>query len=488
MKVFYLAAEAEPYVKVGGLGDVAGSLPHALQEISHSNEFDIRVAIPFHGAIQQQPPPLKFLAALQIPHYPQPLQAQVYEVEHTPVKTYFISGTPFTREAPVYSADAGFDGLKFTFFSLACLEFIQAIGWQPDVVHANDWHTAPALYALLVRQEDFFRHTARVITIHNLPYLGHGAAEALTEFGLPPALNSPLPSWSQHLPLPLGIYAADRIIAVSPTYAKEIQTADFGAGLEEYLSSRQADIVGILNGLDLKTWDPSTDSYLPYPYDIHRLSQKASNKKSLFEELGWKPLPDAPLIGMVTRLDYQKGIDIAIAALRHLRDLTWQAIILGTGNPALEQAVYQLQLEIPDRLRAILRYDPNLSHRLYAAADLLLIPSRYEPCGLAQMIAMRYGTLPVGRATGGLRDTIVDDNNPYTSTGFLFQNPQSEELAATLRRAIQVFPNRRAWRAMQRNAMNQDFSWTRSAREYLRVYQEVVQEKLHYSVSKGVLL
>jgi starch synthase len=488
MKVFFLAAEAEPYVKVGGLGDVAGSLPHALQEISSPDDFEIRVAIPFHGVIQQQPPPLKFLTTLQIAHYPQPLQAQVYEVEHTPVKTYFISGTPFTQDAPVYSSDTSLDGLKFTFFSLASLEFIQAIDWQPDVVHANDWHTAPALYALLVKHEDFFRHTARVITIHNLPYLGHGAAEALTEFGLPPALNSPLPSWAQQLPLPLGIHAADRIIAVSPTYAKEIQTADFGAGLEEYLSSRQADIVGILNGLDLKTWDPATDAYLAYPYDLRRLSQKVENKRVLFEDLGWKPLPDAPLIGMVTRLDYQKGIDIAIAALRQLKDIPWQAVILGTGNPALEQAVYQLQLEIPDRSRAILRYDPKLSHRLYAAADLLLIPSRYEPCGLAQMIAMRYGTLPIGRATGGLRDTIIDDGNPYTSTGFLFQNPQSDELEATIRRAIQIYPNRRAWRAMQRNAMAQDFSWTRSAKAYLSVYQDVVQEKMLYSVSKGVHL
>lgn len=486
MKVFFLAAEAEPYVKVGGLGDVAGSLPYSLQEISSSDDFEIRVAIPFHGAIQQQPPPLKFLTTLHIAHYPQPLQAQVYEVEHTPVKTYFISGIPFTRDAPVYSSDTGFDGVKFTFFSLAGLEFIHAIGWQPDVVHANDWHTAPALYALLVKQEDFFRHTARVITIHNLPYLGHGAAEALTEFGLPPALNSPLPSWAQHLPLPLGIYAADRIIAVSPTYAKEIQTADFGAGLEKYLSSRQADIVGILNGLDLKTWNPSTDSYLPYPYDVHHLAQKARNKENLFEELGWKALSDVPLIGIVTRMDYQKGIDIAIAALRQLKDLHWQAVILGSGNPALEQAVYHLQLEIPDRLRAVLRYDPNLSHRLYAAADMLLIPSRYEPCGLAQMIAMRYGTLPIGRATGGLQDTIADDGNPYTSTGFLFQNPQSEELETTLRRAIQLFSNRRAWRAMQRNAMEQDFSWTRSAKEYLRIYQEVVQEKYLFSVSEEV--
>lgn len=488
MKVFFLAAEAEPYVKVGGLGDVAGSLPYSLQEISSSEDFEIRVAIPFHGAIQQQPPPLKFLTSLVIPHYPQPLQAQVYEVEHIPVKTYFISGAPFTQDAPVYSSDTSFDGLRFTFFSLACLEFIQVIGWQPDVVHANDWHTAPALYALLVKQEDFFRHTARVITIHNLPYLGHGAAEALTEFGLPPALNSPLPGWAQQLPLPLGIYAADRIIAVSPTYAKEIQTTDFGAGLQEYLLSRQSDIVGILNGLDLKTWDPSSDSYLPYPYDVHRLAQKARNKESLLEELGWKPLSDVPLIGMVTRLDYQKGIDIAIAALRQLNDLPWRAAILGTGNPALEQAVYQLQLEIPDRLRTILRYDPILSHRLYAAADMLLIPSRYEPCGLAQMIAMRYGTLPIGRATGGLKDTIVDNANPSTSTGFLFQNPQSEELETTLRRAIQLFANRRAWRDMQRNAMAQDFSWTRSAKEYLRVYQEVVQEKMLYSVSKEVKL
>ncbi|PWH20072.1 MAG: hypothetical protein DDG59_01370 [Anaerolineae bacterium] len=486
MKVFYLAAEAEPYIKVGGLGDVAGSLPRALQEVATEQDFEIRVAIPFHGAIQQQPPPLKFLTTLQIPHYPQPWQAQVYEVEHHPVRTYLISGHLFTPDVPVYSSDTRFDGLKFTFFSLACLEFVQAINWTPDVVHANDWHTAPALYAMLRQQEDFFRHTAKVITIHNLPYLGHGAAEALTEFGLPPALDSPLPGWAQHLPLPLGIYAADRIIAVSPTYAQEIQTTDFGAGLEEYLSSRKTEITGILNGLDLNIWNPSTDPYLHQKYHRNRLDKKAANKQNLLEELGWEATAESPLIGMVTRLDYQKGIDIAISSFRKLKDLAWQAVILGTGNPAIEQAVYQLQLEIPDRLRAILRYDPSLSHRLYAAADLLLIPSRYEPCGLAQMIAMRYGTVPIGRATGGLRDTILDTGNPYTSTGFLFQNPQSEELEATLRKAIQLYANRRAWRALQRNGMSQDFSWSRSAKEYLNVYQQVIQVKRSDSVSEGV--
>ncbi|MCX8061036.1 MAG: glycogen synthase [Anaerolineales bacterium] len=483
MKVFYLAAEAEPYVKVGGLGDVAGSLPHALQEITSGTEFEIRVAIPFHGAIQQNPPLLKFLTSLQIPHYPQPLQAQVYELEQACVKTYFVSGNLFTLDAPVYSTDTSFDGLKFTFFSLACLEFLQAIDWRPDVVHANDWHTAPALYAMLIQRDDFFRQTARVITIHNLPYLGHGAAEALMEFGLPPAVNSPLPVWAQQLPLPLGIYAADRIIAVSPTYAQEIQTTDFGAGLEEYLSSRREDIIGILNGLDLKVWDPSADKNIAYTYDLQKLHRKEYNKTHLYKELGWKSGLDSPLIGMVTRLDYQKGVDIALTTLRNVTELPWKAVILGTGNPALEQAVYQLQLEMPDRLRAVLRFDPVLSHRVYAAADILLIPSRYEPCGLAQMIAMRYGTIPIGRATGGLRDTILDNGNPYTSTGFLFGRPQSEELDATLRRAIQLFSNRRAWRAMQRNGMTQDFSWARSAREYLNVYQQVVKAKEIDSVS-----
>jgi len=478
VKIFYLAAEAEPYIKVGGLGDVAGSLPHALQEITAPNSIDIRVAIPFHGALQQQPPPLKFLTNLFIPHYPQPLQAQVYELENSSVKTYFINGNCFAQDAPVYSADASLDGIKFTFFSLACLELAQTIDWQPDIVHANDWHTAPALYALLVQDETFFRHTGRVLTIHNLPYLGHGAGEALTEFGLPPALNSPLPVWAQQLPLPLGIYAADRIIAVSPTYAKEIQTADFGAGLQEYLCSRRNDIVGILNGLDLKVWDPSTDPYIAVTYDLHNLDKKENNKKLLLKELGWQPSPDTPLIAMITRLDYQKGIDLALSALRKMKDIPWQALILGTGNAAVEQAVAQLQLDIPDRYKAILRFDPHLSHRLYAAADMLLIPSRYEPCGLAQMIAMRYGTVPVGRATGGLRDTIQDSGNPHTSTGYLFESASSDALEETLRRAIQNFPQRRAWRKMQRNGMMQDFSWARSARQYLNVYQEVVEKKI----------
>jgi starch synthase len=189
---------------------------------------------------------------------------------------------------------------------------------------------------------------------------------------------------------------------------------------------------------------------------------------------------------MITRLDYQKGIDLALSALANSSEEAWQAVLLGSGSSALEQAVSQLQKDFPDRVYAVLGYNPQLSHRLYAAADILLIPSRYEPCGLAQMIAMRYGTVPIGRATGGLRDTICDNGDPWTSSGFLFEKPQSEALEMTLRRAFQLYPKRRAWRAMQRNGMKQDFSWTRSAREYLKLYQEVVKERIDHSVSEGI--
>ncbi|MFZ5809045.1 MAG: glycogen synthase [Chloroflexota bacterium] len=475
MNVLFLTAEAEPYIKVGGLGDVAGSLPPAIHQVS-AGEVDIRLVIPFHAGLHRQSLPLRFLVSLTIQHYPQPFQAQVYQLDEAPIPTYFIAGPPFTTDAPVYSADSGIDGVKYTFFSLAALEFVKAINWQPDIIHANDWHTSPALYALYVHPDPFFTACGKILTVHNLPYLGHGAAEALGSFGLPPAVNSSLPVWAQHLPLPLGLLSADRIIAVSPSYAQEILTKDFSAGLDEYLQTRAHDIFGILNGIDQNSWNPAQDSVIPYRYDINRLSRKKKNKALLLQEFHLPAQDDIPLLGIISRMDYQKGIDVAFAALRQLNNLPWQMVILGTGNPVLEQTARQLQLEMPERVRALIRFDPHLSRKIYAAADILLIPSRYEPCGLAQMIAMRYGTLPLARATGGLKDTITDNNDPATSSGFLFENPSPEELAHALQRALAVYRQPRLWRRLQRNAMQQDFSWQRSARQYLTCYQTLTQE------------
>ncbi len=473
MNILFLAAEAEPFIKVGGLADVAGSLPPAIQQVASNDHIDIRVVIPFHGALQRQSLPMHFVTQVQVKHYPQYVEAEIYQLEHTGVPTYLIGGTLLSPNAPVYTSDSSLDGIKYTYFSMAALELCKELNWKPDLVHANDWHTAPALYALKVFKEPFFSQTGKLITIHNLPYLGHGAADALGEFGLPPAVNSQLPVWAQQLPLPVGLYAADKIVAVSPTYAKEILTADFGAGLDGYLATRQEDLCGILNGIDYSLWNPKTDQIIKYPYDQDHLTNKINNKTKILQDFNLSIEPDTILIGMITRMDYQKGVDLAIQALQSIHDQPWQAIILGTGNPVLEQTAFQLHLQFPQRVRSVLRFDPGLSRQIYAAADLLLIPSRYEPCGLTQMIAMKYGTIPLGRATGGLKDTIIDNQDPSTWCGFLFDKPTPEDLAQTLLRAIEAYRNSNLWQKMQLNAMNQDFSWKRSAAKYFHLYQEI---------------
>lgn len=477
LKILFLAAEADPLVKVGGLGDVAGSLPRALRELA----VDARLALPYHGVIRRQGLPVKSLGTFSIPFHVGWTRAEAWELDLNGLPVYLIGGELLPLEAPIYSQDTAADGLKFTFFSLAALELARRLEWQPQVVHANDWHTAPAVYALGLRRklDAFYRRTATLVGLHNLPYLGVGTASALAAFGLPPAKGSALPWWAQDMPLPLALLSADAIAAVSPTYALEILTEEFGSGLQDFLQTRRSVITGILNGLDTQRWNPQSDEALAARYGVADLEKRQANKAALQAEFNLPQDAQAGLMTMVTRLDHQKGVDLAPAALRLLAGLpaeagpAWQMIILGSGNPELEQAVRQLEADFPERVRAVLRFDATLSHRLYGGADMLLIPSRYEPCGLTQMIAMRYGCVPVARATGGLRDTIGDYQQTSASTGFLFEQASSAELAQALRRALRVFQDAAAWRGLQERGMQQDFSWERSARQYRQLYEKL---------------
>jgi starch synthase len=293
---------------------------------------------------------------------------------------------------------------------------------------------------------------------------------ALPGFGLPPAAGSKLPVWAQNMPLPLGLLAADAIVAPSPTYAKEILTPEFGSGLGEFLGSRKDSVYGILNGINTEQWNPQTDQAIQSNYGLDDLDTRRENKAALVREFGLNPDPSIPLLVMITRMDPQKGVDLVPGALRQTTDRLWQAVLLGTGQPHIEKEVKALQAELPSRVQALIRYDAALSHRLYAGADLLLMPSRYEPCGLNQMIAMRYGCVPLARSVGGLSDTIEDYDQSSASNGFLFKAASSEALAGALRRALDVYARPADWRDLQKRGMQQDFSWERSARHYRDVY------------------
>jgi starch synthase len=498
LRVLFIASEADPFVKVGGLGDVAGWLPPAIHNLSSSSatgeklpggektgKIDIRLVIPLHGAIRRQDFDLQPILSLSVPHKDGPIPAEIWTCQHQGVQVYLIGGPPLPPDEPVYSNDNLQDGIKFTFFSLAVLKMAHALHWQPHLLHANDWHTAPAIYALsLNRSNDpFLAHTATLLTVHNLPYLGAGAELALAGFGLSPAVDSPLPWWAQDLPLPLGLLTTDHIVTVSPTYAREILTPEFGSGLYDFLRTRTESISGILNGIDLERWNPETDHCLAARFGLDSLNDRRANKVALQEEFGLEQDPSIPLLTMITRLDNQKGVDLALEGLRQLASSPeavqepWQAILLGTGIPSLEENARQMEAAFPNRLRAAIRFDAELSRRLYGGADALLLPSRYEPCGLAQMIGMRYGCVPIARATGGLRDTILDNDHQGASTGFLFTEPSPEALSNGLRRALAVYRDQKRWATLQRNGMLQDFSWTRSAYQYAALYRQLVNAR-----------
>ena len=477
IKILFLAAEADPFIKVGGLGDVAGSLPGALRALSP--QLDVRLCLPLHNDLKLNGFDIKPVSSYSIMRGGQRVPVQVFETFFAGTPVYLIEGPPISSAQSVYSADMAIDGEKYTFFSLAALELLRHIRWQPGILHANDWHTAPAVYALHHRLADpHYAWIKSIIEVHNLPFMGGGTSPHLSAYGLHPCSNPHLPDWARHFPLPMALATADAIVAVSPAYALELMTPEFGCGLQDFLRTRADALSGILNGLDLKLWDPRTDSALTANFDGASLERRAVNKAKLQSSSGLPVNPDVPLLAMITRMDPQKGVDIAIDGLRRTADQSWQAIILGTGIPYLESAARSLQDEMPERVCAEIRYDAQLSRQIYAGADVLLMPSRYEPCGLAQMIAMRYGCVPVGRATGGLNDTIRGYTDAVSGTGFLFNEASPDAFANCLREALQVFGDRDRWLRLQHNGMSQDFSWENAAKQYQDLYHQLLASKV----------
>jgi starch synthase len=468
INILFLAAEAEPFVKVGGLGDVAGTLPRALRSISNDEiKLDVRLVLPYHSVIRADT--LRPVGIYSIPRGEAEIQVEAFEANFEGMPVYFLNGDPIRAGGSVYSSNNKLDGEKYTFFSLAALELPRQINWIPDIIHANDWHTAPAAYGNLVKRwSEKTRRVCSLITIHNLPFLGPDVSAILQEYGLPLA-NTDLPDWARVMPMPLGLWASDAINAVSPTYADEILHEEFGSGLQEFLRTRTDSLSGILNGLDTVSFDPQTDSALAANFNADTLSMRPINKAALQERVGLPVLPDVPLLGMVTRMDVQKGVDIALRGLKMLGKQNWQFVLLGAGDPRLETMAKKLQAEMPDRIRVETRYDAKLARQIYAGADIFLMPSRYEPCGTSQMIAMRYGCIPLVRAVGGLHDTVTD-----SETGFVFVDTKLKSFNDAVRRAINLYPYHSRWAALQKAGMALDFSWHRSAMKYLELYKKLV--------------
>ncbi len=487
LRILFLSAEAAPLVKVGGLADFAGALPARLRRMGH----DVRLVLPLHPSLRRRVADLQPVARPAVLARGSSMQAEVYLVEEGGAPVYLVDGPPLRASDAIYHADAGRDTPKYVFFSLAALEFARSLGWKPDLVHTNDWHTAAANLWLAGhgRTDRFFRDVRSVLSVHNLPYVGENAGWALTQFGLGVPEKIPaarpdsnpaeydrfaaLPAWAYSTLLPLGLAAADRIIAVSPSYSREILTPEFGAGLEEYLLTQQERIDGILNGLDQEVWNPATDARLAANFDSAATAKRAINKTALQKALRLKPDPAAPLVGMVSRLNEQKGIDLALPALEAWCGRGNQAAILGAGDPYLEQQCRAFAARHPGAAGAEFGYRDDLASLIYGGSDGFLIPSRYEPCGTSQMIALRYGSLPVVRAVGGLQDTVRDAAED-DGTGVMIADATTAAVAMALGRTEEIIRDHPRLNALQLRGMGRDFDWARSAEAYLAAYRRVL--------------
>jgi starch synthase len=474
MKILFLVAEATPFVKIGGLADVAGELPSMLRSL----DVKVRVVLPFHSPLHQKDLDIEHLLDVKLKHAHGQEVARFYRAKRGKNRVYLVDGYPVRTTDEVYG-EVSLDAHKFTFAFFAAMEAMKDLNWQPDLLHAHDWHAAPAVAWLseLRKAHSFWTPVASLLTIHNLPYMGAGGESTMEFYGIPPSAHPNLPYWARHVPLPLGLASADWINTVSPSYAREIQRGAIDHGLEELLRCRSDRLVGILNGIDIERWNPETDQALPVNYSRKTLTFRREVKLHLLERLALKSDLCMPLIGVVSRLDNQKGIDVGLAALDRIANDPWQFVLLGSGDSILANRAGVFAQNHSNRARVILRFDAQLARLIYAGADILLIPSRYEPCGLTQMIAMRYGCVPVVSAIGGLKDTVSNYMSDGSGTGFVFHPLEPKTLAQTLRRAISVYADQRRWRGLQLRGMAKDCSWEQSARKYLQLYQKAITER-----------
>ncbi len=471
LKVLFLAAEAAPFAKVGGLADVAGSLPKALRRLG----LDVRLLIPRYKNIHGKEYELQRVgSSIPVPLGPGQEYVHLLETQVGDLPVYMIWDEKyFYAREKVYGFND--DPQRFTFFSRAALAAIRALDWKPDVIHANDWHTAPVVAWLHTYgcRDTFYKDIASLFTIHNLAYQGECGRLILTFGQMPDIAHLPVEKPGQVNWMAQGIACADIINTVSPTYAREILTAEAGMQMEALLHERQDSLFGVLNGIDTELWDPQSDPALAQTFDIASVRMRAVNKAALQREAGLPARADVTLLGAISRLDPIKGLDILLPALESiLAGEDAQFVLLGTGDPAYEARFRALQERFPDQVRVFIKFDERLARRIYSGMDALLMPSQFEPGSVSQMLAMRYGALPVVRATGALADTVLDvDAEPQRGTGFAFQPYTVAALEEAIRRVIAVRSDVARWEMLQRRAMAADFSWNMSARAYVDLYR-----------------
>src|SRR2546422_72721 len=476
LKILLVAAEVAPFAKVGGLADVAGALPKALKQLGH----DVRVVMPRYGTIDPERYELKpVVRDLPVPLAQQTISADVLEGRISGgVPVYFMENQQFFGREGMY----GFwdDDARFIYFSRAALEMLRPLNFIPDVVHVNDWHTAviPNMLAKLYATDPAYAEIATVLTIHNLAFQGVFGYGTLHLANLDPwgLIKPGIPGLDDIVNLlGRGLYFSDVVNTVSNRYAEEILTPEYGEKMDPLLRVFRGKLHGIINGIDYDLFNPSTDASLVAPYDIASIEKKVENKLALQKEVGLPQDPAIPVIGLISRLYDQKGLDLIANIMWGLTRLNLQLVVLGAGDARYEEMFRANARDNPQKVAATIGFKPVLAQHIYAGSDLFLMPSRFEPCGLGQLISLRYGTIPIVRATGGLADTIADwDPVKQTGNGFVFSAYDHWDLYAQVVRALETFRQPALWRRLQANAMSTDVSWANSADKYVRLYHAAI--------------
>jgi starch synthase len=479
MKTAFVSSEAVPFAKTGGLADVAGALPAALSK----SGCDVKLFIPKYSSIDEQKFNLRYCwdigeMQIKVGSNIRSVHLHTAKLPGSGVDVYFIDCPFYFFRSQIYTDDLD-EGERFILFCKAVLETIRRIKWSPDIIHCNDWQTGliPLYLKKNYSDDETFADTATLLTIHNIGYQGRFDSSVLIsadinkEYFFP---GGPVEYFGDISFMKTGIYFADIINTVSKTYAMEILTPEYGAGMEGILNQRKQDVYGILNGVDYDHWDPSADSLIPYKFSNDDLSGKQKNKQFLCEHFKLQCEDDIPLIGIVSRMAGQKGFDLIASAADQLMELRAKWIILGNGEEKYEILFRYLAAFYPGKVSVYIGFNTELSHLIEAGADIFLMPSQYEPCGLNQIYSLKYGTVPVVRKTGGLADTVIDGDD---GNGFTFVEYSGKAMYEALQRAIDAFSNKPLWRKIQQNGMKAVFSWENSAKEYLNLYKKALDKR-----------
>jgi len=477
MKILFVSSEAVPYVKTGGLADVSSALPKELKKRGH----DVRIILPKYNQIDFQkfnlePGSITF----EIPNFYYEAEIEKIKEPFSELITYFVKCDPYYAREEIYN-DYEDNAERFIFFSKAALELLKYIDWKPDIIHCNDWQTGilPALLKNIYCQNPLYQNIWSLITVHNMTYQGVFPREKFNCTGLPEELYNyhALEYWGKISLLKAGLVYADIINTVSETYAKEIQTHEFGWGLEGVLSERKSDLYGILNGIDYEVWDPRIDSHIWYNYDENSLEKKQLNKEKLQQECHL-PQSDVPIIGIISRLVDQKGFDLIELIIDQIMQLDLQFILVGMGIPKYHQLFTLIGDYYFEKTAIYFKFDDILAHKIEAGADFFLMPSQFEPCGLNQLISLRYGTIPIVRKTGGLADSIIDlESSPdELGIGFTFDNYDSQELLEKIKKAVAFYEDKNRRQLIIKRCMQKDFSWAVSAQKYEQLYEKALEK------------